>query len=413
MNLTKRQIAMITGFLILCGGIFYLLYYVFFRPIGPAPTLEDPNTEQEQTTGSIINQFPTSGVNTNQGGSTDTIPGTTQPGGLLPETGTLAELIAETQLIVQSPAISPILSNNGQDLKFYDSESGQFYRVNDQGEQIPLSDKVFYNVENITWSSDTNKTILEYPDDSKIYYNFETGQQATLPKNWEEFSFNETGSQIAFKETSSNPEFQWLSIANPDGTSKQAIEHLGLNDERVAVEWSPNDQIVGHHWEGESANRTRLLFIGKNKENFKATYVEGYGIESKWTPNGEKLLYSAYSENTSYNPNLWVVRAEGDTIGQGRIDLGLRTWPEKCTFANDNILYCAVPEELPEGAGLDKRISYDSTDLLYRIDLTTGQKRLLPRTDLIGGIKQIIIDENEENLFLMDHETNYIHKVQL
>jgi dipeptidyl aminopeptidase/acylaminoacyl peptidase len=102
--------------------------------------------------------------------------------------------------------------------------------------------------------------------------------------------------------------------------------------------------------------------------------VEGLGFEPQWSPTGKKLLYSVYNANSDYKPELWIVNSYGDQIGSDRKTVKLNTWADKCSFGDDNTLFCAVPKDLPEGAGMSREVANESYDDLYKVDLKTGLK---------------------------------------
>jgi hypothetical protein len=54
--------------------------------------------------------------------------------------------------------------------------------------------------------------------------------------------------------------------------------------------------------------------------------------------------------------------------------LKINTWANKCAFAGDNTLFCAVPRDLPRGAGMSPEIAAGTPDDMYKIDLKTGLK---------------------------------------
>jgi len=112
-------------------------------------------------------------------------------------------------------------------------------------------------------------------------------------------------------------------------------------------------------------------------------------------------------------PSLWVVNAQGENIGQNRTELGLTTWSDKCTFATNSDIYCAVPEILREGAGLFPELADQTRDLLYKIDLTTGAKKLIaiPQTD--ANISNIMVSGSQDTLYYTDKFTGRIYSVQL
>ena len=222
-----------------------------------------------------------------------------------------------------------------------------------------------------------------------------------MPQHWENFSFSPDAEQIAAKAIGLSPENRWLVTTNDDGGGTKIIEPMGENADKVQIDWSPNRQVVGFARTADpiGGDRQQILLVGLNHENFKALTVEGLDFRPQWSPTGQKLLYSVYSQRSNLKPELWVVNAYGDKINSGRQALQLNTWAEKCSFADDNTLYCAVPKELPEGAGLSPEIARDAVDNLYKIDLRTGLKTNIP----LGGdyaINNISFDASGKKIFL-------------
>lgn len=319
----------------------------------------------------------------------------------------------ETQTIVSAPTISPTVSQDGSSIQFYNKSDGKFYIVNENGDLIPLSNKVFYNVEKIDWAPNKTKAILEYPDGNKIVYDFNSEKQITLPKHWEDFSFSPDSTKLINKSLGIDPDNRWLIISNSDGSQSKAIEFIGTNDKDVISSWSPNNQIVAMYTRGVDFNRREVFFVGQNKENFKSTVVEGWGFEGQWSEKGDKLLYSVYSPKDDLNPKLWIVNAQGDDIGVNRKDLGIQTWSEKCAFANSSEVYCAVPKNLPKGSGLYPELALRTSDDLYKINILTGQKELIAVPDNAYNISSLIISSNEKYIYFTDFTTGQIHKIQL
>ena len=288
--------------------------------------------------------------------------------------------------------------------RFYSLTDGKFYRVGADGKAQELSGEVFYNVEKVTWSPTQNESIIEYPDGANIYYNFDTKKQITLPKHWQDFSFSTLGNKIAAKSIGLAPENRWLTISDPQGRNITAVEPLGENAAKVAVDWSPNQQIIATSLTGDQslgADRQEVLFVGQHKENFKSIIVEGRGFESQWSPQGNKLLYSVYSARSSFKPELWMVNASGESIGSGRKMLNLNTWSNKCAFADERFVFCAVPTELNTGAGFAPGVADNTEDAIYKIDTETGLKSELP-LDEYHVINSLYIGDNGKTLYFTD-----------
>jgi hypothetical protein len=409
-----RKIIMIGAFLLIVFLIGLLLYKTFFK--NQTPTNNNPKETNNGGQGNLPNSPDGSGQI-----SSTTKPGTipSNPSAVGPQDiGNITSLVAsggltKTSAIYNNPVSGAVLSSSGQDMQFYNQNDGKFYKIDDQGNSIPLSDKIFYNVKNITWSKQTDKVILEYPDGSNIVYNFSTQKQVTLPKHWENFDFSENGQNIVAKSIGLDPDNRWLVISSDDGSRTQALEFIGENADRVISSWSPSNQSVALYTKGVDFDRQELLFVGQNGENFKSTTVEGRGIDPLWNKDGSQLLYSAYNTNSDLKPLLWIVGAQGDAIGQGRISLNINTWASKCTFASQQEIYCAVPKELERGSGIFPDLAKKTSDDIYRININTGTKTLIAIPDGKYNIDSVSVSSDQSNLFFTDSTTKEIYKIEL
>jgi len=406
-----KKVFLIIGFLVLVFIIGYLLWRFFFAasPVSPTAT----------STPSTIGGLPSAGIGTTTGGISGE--GGNLPGGITIPTGQPAEGAASpvaiggltaTQTVTKNPTTGATLSSDGR-IQYYNRDDGKFYRLDDNGNAIALSDKVFYDVDNVVWAPNKNQAIIEYPDGNKILYNFQTKAQVTLPSHWQDFSFSPDSNQIISKSIGLDVENRYLVVSNDDGSQAVALENIGANDKTVTSSWSPNNQIVAMYTQGVDFNRQEVYFVGLNGENFKSTVVEGRGFESQWSTNGDKLLYSVYSTDTNLNPQLWLVGAVGDTIGQDRQSLSLATWASKCTFASNTEVYCAVPESLEKGAGMFPELADRTKDDLYKINLKTGSKELIAVPDGAYNISEVIVPANKDFIYFTDKTTNQIYKIDL
>lgn len=165
--------------------------------------------------------------------------------------------------------------------------------------------------------------------------------------------------------------------------------------------------------EGVDFDRNEVFFVGQNNENFKSTIVEGRGLQTQWSENGDKLLYSAYHSRDNYIPRLWIVGANGDNIGIGRRSLDLSTWANKCTFASNSEVYCAVPENLEAGAGMFPELADRSRDNLYKIDLNTNAKTLIAVPDGTFNVSDIMVPGAQDYLYFTDKTSGRIYQIRL
>jgi hypothetical protein len=416
----KKRLALIIGFIVVCILLGYAIYRVFFRSDTPTDTIPS-----DVTPGSGTGSFPLGGDRgtppTSDGG-TGSLPVDTPPFGGDTGTGsgvggTTASTIPGSTPLITKPVTTEVRGatpgQNGN-VRFYNENDGKFYALDSAGQVRSLSDTVFYNVENVSWSPRTDESIIEYPDGSNIYYNFDTDKQVTLPKHWESFSFSPEGTKISAKSIGLSPDNRWLVTSDPTGNNIALVEPLGTNASKVTVDWSPNRQVVALSLTGDpiGGQRQQVLLVGQYQENFKSIEVEGRGLESQWSPEGEKLLHSVYNSRNDYKPELWIVDAAPDTAGNNRRPLGVSTWASKCTMADERTVYCGVPETLETGAGFAPEISNTTPDIFYKIDTVTGVRTTL-EVDTAHVVESMFTSDDGSTLYFTDKNQSGIFSIPL
>jgi hypothetical protein len=308
-------------------------------------------------------------------------------------------------------------SKNGM-LNYYDARTEKFYRISPKGgSPTLLSDEVFRNVQQVTWANSSDSAILEFPDGSNIYYNFENGNKATLPTEAREFSFSPKDDSLAYEYIGENKDDRWIITSNTDGQGQQLVQPIGTESLNVKVDWSPNNQVLATFREPTSSLGEEVFFIGFNNENFVSLQTNGIGFEGKWSTKGKQILYSVYSESSNYNPILYISGAEGDGIGLGNRSLRIQTWPDKCAFESEEYIYCAVPQFLNQGSGIFREQTIGTADTIYRIDLVNNVSEPIafPETQSRSSftIENMQVSEDGTELYFTDRVTGRIHVMQL
>lgn len=413
-----KKIILVLAFIGLAILIGILIYYLFFRPfITPTPTEGTPTPSINALPGvpsanippilpPDLNALPNINLPTNIPPVPPTIPG--------PEISPTASGGLTSYAILETTASKDLsLSNNGTDLIYYNKDTGFFYRITPNGEKKLYSDLPFKNVETVTWSPNNQKAVLEYPDGSNVIYDFKDKKSVTLPAQWTDFTFSNDSAQIAFKDLRLDPENRYISVSNTDGTGFRKIEQLGDNESFVSMTWSPNDKYVALYREPLDMDRSTVYPIGFNNENYRSFTIEGRDLRFAWKPKGDQLLYSVYNSQSDFNPSLWIVNTDPKLLATGRRNLEIKTWADKCSFASETIVYCAVPQKLETGMGLSPGLADSVPDDIYKIDIQTGTKKLIAEPLYSTTIQQIIISEDGKYLYWLDKNTGQINKMDL
>lgn len=400
MSERTKKLLIVGGFILSVFVIAFILYRLFFRPTPPQASVVQPGEEEfaGALPQAIIGQLPRiarEGAREGRAG--------------LEEADVVARGgITQTVELTTSSIYNPTISNDGAGINYYNETDGRFYSIKDNGEVVALSDKQFQDAETVEWNKDSQKALIEFPDGTNIVYDFDAEQQVTLPKHWEDFDFSPVTDEIIAKSIALDPENRWLVVSSDDGSRVKSIQALGTKENKVKVNWSPNDQVVAFADTAPAIegglDRKVIYPVGKNKENFKGLVVEGLNFDSLWSPDGKRLLYSVTGEYSNNKPLLWVVDATASTMGENRTSLGLNTWVDKCAWSSAAAIYCAVPIDLPPNAGLGRALYADNPDALYKISLSSGRANLIAIPDESTTMNNLTVSNDESLVYFTNNK---------
>ena len=384
----------------------YIIYYIFFKPIPNAPgtrrVVAPPTTE-----------LPSSGKRPSGSAGTE---GEGAENQTLPVAGSVPiappDEIASGNKTYAVPVIysgtkGAALDSSGK-LNYYNELDGKFYAVDSLGNSETRSLETFPNASNITFSPNGNNAVIEFPDNTKIMYDFKNSRQYTLPSEAQDIQFSRASDQLAYEFITDNPDNNWLIVAKTTGESASAVEHIGTaNIDDILVNWSPDNTKIAFFRKSGGLNSEEVFLVGQNQENFKSLKVNGRGFEGTWSPNGDKLVYTVYHPDSGYRPELWVTQSGDENIGTGNKNLGIRTWTSKCAFGDNKSLYCAVPLYLEEGTGIYPALSEEVPDMIYKINPDTGFKQqiAIPTNSLGLGfytVQKLMVPPDGSILYMTD-----------
>jgi len=149
------------------------------------------------------------------------------------------------------------------------------------------------------------------------------------------------------------------------GKNKKKVWAFPFGDWRVA--W-PQANVISLTSTPSGSEDGYLYFLNPTTSAFTKILRGVKGLTVSVTPDGQKLIYAGNSLGgfTTYLYNVTT---------QKTLALGLNTLPEKCVWADKNILYCAVPRSIPNGLYPDNWYQGKVTfvDDIWKIDLSQSQ----------------------------------------
>ncbi|OQA35747.1 MAG: hypothetical protein BWY53_00698 [Parcubacteria group bacterium ADurb.Bin326] len=390
----------------------FFLYWFFWRAFFAPPEITPPvtTTTPGQLTGA--GEAGVRPISTSTLGQL--IEATSTPTTITTEISEVANGgLTRTEAFVKDPTLFSAMTSGGQ-INYLNTKDGKFYRIGADGQAVALSDQTFFGASSVFWDGAGDRATIEFRDGSNIVYDFATKKQVVLPAHWEDLKITSNGDSIAFKNMAYDVENRYLAVSKFDGSQPKIIESIGANADKVQINWSPNNQVVAQYVEGKDSSRSEVYFVGQNKENFRSMVVQGRGFEGKWSPSGNYMLYSTYDVNDNYRPSLWISAASGENIGASRNPIAIKTFVDKCTFAEDRFVICGAPEEMPAGAGLNRSEADKVQDNIWLIDLATGNTRMIAKPQGARTVENIMYSSsNPGKIFFSEKNDNRIYQINL
>lgn len=390
----------------------FFLYWFFWRPFFAPPEITPPvtTTTPGQLTGA--GEAGVRPISTSTLGQL--IEATSTPTTITTEISEVANGgLTRTEAFVKDPTLFSAMTSGGQ-INYLNTKDGKFYHIGADGQAVALSDQTFFGASSVFWDGAGDRATIEFRNGSNIVYDFATKKQVVLPAHWEDLKITSNGDSIAFKNMAYDVENRYLAVSKFDGSQPKIIESIGANADKVQINWSPNNQVVAQYVEGKDSSRSEVYFVGQNKENFRSMVVQGRGFEGKWSPSGNYMLYSTYDVNDNYRPSLWISAASGENIGASRNPIAIKTFVDKCTFAEDRFVICGAPEEMPAGAGLNRSEADKVQDNIWLIDLATGNTRMIAKPQGARTVENIMYSSsNPGKIFFSEKNDNRIYQINL
>ncbi|MBP9771406.1 MAG: hypothetical protein KBD16_00560 [Candidatus Pacebacteria bacterium] len=369
-------VVLVIGFAIVAAAL-------FFVSKSPAPTADVPSSPQ--------GFFSFFGRQLGFGDE-PTTPGSEQPGVSVDETRPAfrQRLAREGMIAVSNDFISGITftasttatttsagllaTTTLESARFVDRKTGNIYDFSlETGDTkrltnttIPRIQEALFGVNGsavaLRYLADDNETIETYlaPLSTDLYASSTELVGSFLQQNIPSLAWSPTGAELSYV-TITNTGATGR-IANANGTNARVIFSSPLTEWNIA--WKTPDALLfttnpSHYAPGTIA---RVTPTGGKTHLLSGTR----GLTALANPSGSRIVYS-FSDGSATKLFVYDAGSRESTA------LALTTLPEKCVWANDDNIICAIPntlyEKLPD-AWYQNTVSF--TDTFWMIDTATG-----------------------------------------
>jgi hypothetical protein len=217
--------------------------------------------------------------------------------------------------------------------------------------------------------------------------------------------------KIAYLFTDSSGEQNNISIANPDGSGWKNIFKTRLDN--LVIEW-PTKEKISLRLPSSGLAQGILYALNSETGDFYKVISDTYGLNAKWSPKGDKILFSSTSSKGK-SPKLNL----SDEKGTSFKDLNLSGIVDKCVWGKDDrTIFCALPQDVSQNATWPddyyKGLVILSDDF-YKINLETNQKtKIIGSTDEIGyDAQDLFLSPKEDYLFFINRRDGLLYSLKI
>ena len=332
------------------------------------------------------------------------------------EKGTAPVGEIKVKAISAEPILAPTLSADKTKVIYYASKNGNIWQSDFDGSNLTkVSSANLPNLFDVIWSPDKSKVINIYQDQSenvsKSLYNFKTGSITPLSNNVQEISWSPSGDKIAYQYYNSQTGANTITISNPDGTNWKAV--LNLRMRNLNVNWVKSG--ISFYEKPSGLVQSSLFLLDPLAKKFNKILSNIYGLSIKWSPLGDKILYSKTSKGGK-GIGLFVALKDGT----GETGIGIASLPEKCVWSQDDrTIFCAVPKNINSANVLPDDFYkgfFVADDEFWKINLDTGEKTpLLSPSEKIGSYDatKLFLSPLEDYLFFVNKKDGLLYSIKL
>ncbi len=304
---------------------------------------------------------------------------------------------------------------DGKTVKYFSRANGHIFESDFDGLGLKeISSVTLSGLVKAIWSPDKEMVIGVFSDNGdikKYYYNYSNNQSSLLNSNIGYVGWSPDSKKIAYQFISAASEERTISIADPDGANWKNIFKTRLDD--LIVEW-PIKEKISLRTQVSGLSQGLLYVIDSTSGDFTRILSDIYGLNVKWSPRADKILYS---KTSSYGKNPALMLA--DEKGALTKDLKLTGLVDKCVWSKDDrTIFCGLPQDMTPNATWPDDYYQGMLALqddFYKINLETGEK-----TKILGSTQEfsydaqdLFLSPKEDYLFFTNRSSGFLYSLKL
>jgi len=308
------------------------------------------------------------------------------------------------------------------EVSYVERQTGHIYTVPTDGRaKNRISNTTIPGIREVAWGNIKNTLIIRYLDDNDVIKSFfgiitETGQG---PDGTLEGTFLSNDIQTIAASPGKIRKFTLLPFGNSligtisDFDDKNKKEVFNSSFTEWTASW-PEENTISLATKPSGNAEGFLYFLNLKTLNLQKVVGGVNGLTALTSPEATRVLYSQ-AEKNGFTTHLYNVPKKTSSM------FLLTTLPEKCAWSKiaSEIIYCAVPEIIPQGTYPDNWYQgvLSFSDTIWKVNVENGIPDILARPrELTGqGIDLIdpVLTENEEYLIFRNKKDSTLWSLKI
>lgn len=316
-------------------------------------------------------------------------------------------LLGLTQILKESVAGFAVTKDG---IRFIERATGNVWETDARAATTTIvSNTTIPYIFDVSWSFDANAAVIRYREEETIKTSlaqFVKGSTkgVLLPDNITSFSFSPDRPRLFYLVRADN---ELVGIAaNTDNSNQSEILRLPFAD--FEARWiTPREISFLTKPSGEAEGFLYRYRI--DEASFEKIIGGIFGLEALWSENGSKILFSQFNQSTK-RPQLAVYDIKQNKTQNLSID-GLAN---KCSWFDDDTVYCAIPTLIPQGTYPDDWFSgsVSFSDNIVKIKISKNEKNIVKALGSID-VANLLISQDKKYLYFQNKKDGSLWSLSL